>query len=654
MLPVRNTESRHARSDGTVAAGSTARSDVARPGIDPASTPSAGGFVPSSDTLRFLQATAGNGAVGGLLGVPHVSPAGAVIALQRQPPLGEAPAAHRTLRRGSTGLDVTEVQGKLNRVDPVPEPLVLDGIFGRLTKAAVIRFQESTGLDPDGVVGPLTHAALDAAAAAAPPLRPTLVLGDQGPDVGIAQQKLNSSGAAIPRLPIEAVFDAATMAAVMNFQVTHMGVFPTGVIDRLTWAALEAAAPGGGVVDESGTPVEQHVDTSGGSSTGVPNPGTSLHRIVGPGGVTNGPAVEELQQKLNIVRRAAGVTPLLVESAVFSAADATALRSYQASKSLAQTGVGDIPTWNAIDVDAPAATVGAVSRAWKEEVGGNPRIGMTSDYSWRLGAGELHVTAKVNFTGNPPAPAWFQFVRDKWNRFKAWNIGTDEFLDINFEMVQGTGPDAATVAVVAPPTTGRANAGRWFLSDTAAANTIPHEYGHLVGLRDEYQQHPADYVTVTGHEPPVGETAAPAGVTAAQVAQDEQNAMAARNSAAANTASVGRGMKQGAFAQQVVSAYTGLPAVNISAVAGPPAQTAMTTTGNLVRDLETALPPDPAGGPINKYNTIEVFTYTSGSLMGDPGRVTDPHDHGVQPRHVQEFIDVIARVKGGAWVAIER
>ena len=370
--------------------------------------------------------------------------------------------------------------------------------------------------------------------------------------------------------------------------------------------------------------------------------------------MTQGPAVEELQQKLNIVRTAAAITPLLVENGAFSAADAAALRTYQASKSLPQSGVGDIPTWNALDIDAPGATVGAVSRQWGEEVGGNPNIGMTSDYSWRIGAGEIHITAKVNFTGNPPAPTWFQFVRDTWNKFKAWKIGTDELLDINFEMIQGTGPDAATVKVVAPPKTGRANAGQWFLADTAAANTVPHEYGHLVGLRDEYQQHPADYVTVTGHEPPVGETAAPAGVTALQVAQDEQNAMVARNSAAANTASVGRGMKQGAFAQQVVDAYAGLPAVAVPAAVGPPVQTAMTTTGNLVRDLEKALPPDPDGGPINKYNTIEVFTYSSGSLMGDPTRTNDPHDHGVQPRHVQEFLDILDRVKGGTWVALER
>jgi hypothetical protein len=46
---------------------------------------------------------------------------------------------------------------------------------------------------------------------------------------------------------------------------------------------------------------------------------------------------------------------------------------------------------------------------------------------------------------------------------------------------------------------------------------------------------------------------------------------------------------------------------------------------------------------------IQVLTYSSGSMMGDPSRVTDPHDHGVQPRHVQEFADLVAAARGGSW-----
>ena len=54
-----------------------------------------------------------------------------------------------------------EVQKILARLGYKPGPI--DGIWGRRTAAAVRSFQIASGLDPDGVVGPLTTAALVAA-----------------------------------------------------------------------------------------------------------------------------------------------------------------------------------------------------------------------------------------------------------------------------------------------------------------------------------------------------------------------------------------------------------------------------------------------------------------------------------------------------------
>ena len=62
------------------------------------------------------------------------------------------------LRRGSRGRAVTELQTKL-KASFVPF-LVVDGIFGRATEEVVRGFQEAKNLTPDGVVGPLTWAAL--------------------------------------------------------------------------------------------------------------------------------------------------------------------------------------------------------------------------------------------------------------------------------------------------------------------------------------------------------------------------------------------------------------------------------------------------------------------------------------------------------------
>ena len=56
------------------------------------------------------------------------------------------------LRVGSTGASVRLVQGRLN--------VTVDGSFGSRTDAAVRAFQSSNGLRSDGIVGPLTAAAL--------------------------------------------------------------------------------------------------------------------------------------------------------------------------------------------------------------------------------------------------------------------------------------------------------------------------------------------------------------------------------------------------------------------------------------------------------------------------------------------------------------
>ncbi len=64
----------------------------------------------------------------------------------------------RMLRRGSRGNDVAEVQVRLSELGYIPGPI--DGIFGPKTEAAVIRFQKDRGLNPDGIVGPLTYQAL--------------------------------------------------------------------------------------------------------------------------------------------------------------------------------------------------------------------------------------------------------------------------------------------------------------------------------------------------------------------------------------------------------------------------------------------------------------------------------------------------------------
>jgi len=69
------------------------------------------------------------------------------------------------LKRGSSGSDVLTLQSTLKQLGF--DPNGVDGTFGPGTEAAVIAFQKSKGLTPDGMVGPNTMAALQSGAAVA-------------------------------------------------------------------------------------------------------------------------------------------------------------------------------------------------------------------------------------------------------------------------------------------------------------------------------------------------------------------------------------------------------------------------------------------------------------------------------------------------------
>lgn len=77
--------------------------------------------------------------------------------------LGEA-----TIGTGSSGDEVRRIQqilqGQGYNVGPV------DGLYGPQTQSAVVAFQKTKGLMPDGIVGPLTWAALQGIPPAPAPL----------------------------------------------------------------------------------------------------------------------------------------------------------------------------------------------------------------------------------------------------------------------------------------------------------------------------------------------------------------------------------------------------------------------------------------------------------------------------------------------------
>ncbi|RXZ49847.1 peptidoglycan-binding domain-containing protein [Agromyces binzhouensis] len=612
----------------------------------PAPTPSSS--APSPAGAIGLQRLVGNGARQGAL-------VGRLLQVQRQP---IAPPAKPTLRTGSRGQFVKEAQRKLSRLQASVGPLVEDGQFGALTEGSVRTFQGTRGIPPTGVLDGTAWTALDGAFAALPaPVRAVLVPGADHVDVGFAQQKLNALGIS-PRLVVNAVYGPEMQPAIIAIEALVLHRWPTSRIDADVWRVLDTASPGGFIALEglSASPIEQHTASGTANPLGVQVPGTSLHPVVGAGGILRGAAVRELQQKLNT----AGASPALAVDGRFGPLTTAAVRAFQTGRvpPLPASGIADAATWTALDAVAPASTVGFIERQWREEVGGatyGNTGGNASRYSWEIDGDRMVVTVAVNFTGLAPRAVWFSHVPRVWDRFAAVRDVPPRRVNLEFRLVRGSGPAAMTVDVRAG--TGRSNAGRWFRNDPTSESTVPHEFGHLIGLQDEYQQRPGDYVRITGHEPPVGATTGPAGVAPATIAANLQAAMLARNAANARTAAAG--VTMGAFAQRVVAAYAALPLGGIApalpavpaspGVPALPALPAYTLTTDLVTDLDRSL-----RGTADRYETIQVFTYTSGSIMGDPRRAPDIHDHGAEPRHIAEFLGILGRTLGGTFRGEER
>ena len=147
--------------------------------------------------------------------------------------LGMAKQASAAVKQGDRGTEVVELQQRLQKLGYFKSKAT--GYFGPLTKQALLKFQQSQGLTPDGVAGASTQEYLNKQAQGKEPPSPTWQLGDRGAKVSEIQKTLAMAG--YPS-STNGVFDQQTQEAVKLFQQAQ-GLTVDGVIGKKTLVALE-------------------------------------------------------------------------------------------------------------------------------------------------------------------------------------------------------------------------------------------------------------------------------------------------------------------------------------------------------------------------------------------------------------------------------
>ena len=135
---------------------------------------------------------------------------------------------------GDTGDDIKMLQRWLNLHGAAPQ-LVVDGIFGSKSDAAVTAFKQKHGLAHDGVTCIQTWTALIVPPPAVALELKTISLRDTGILVQLVQRLLYTAG--LTPWGIDGIFGTSTDETVRTFQASK-GLVVDGIVGTKTWAAL--------------------------------------------------------------------------------------------------------------------------------------------------------------------------------------------------------------------------------------------------------------------------------------------------------------------------------------------------------------------------------------------------------------------------------
>ena len=248
-------------------------------------------------------------------------------------------------------------------------------------------------------------------------------------------------------------------------------------------------------------------------------------------------------------------------------------------------------------------------------------------------------------------------IKQIWSTFKAVNHSDPKkkSVNLNFEAKRGGKDHTVDVFQFDPALKkadrpqSRSNSGTWYTIDPRRS-MAPHEFGHLIGLADEYNRVEEHYLNVTGEEPAVGDTAGlrrrrdedrrdikaklPLDDKLTAPIDASNDARWGANLAAVITAALGR--KQGGFSRLVAQEYA-------KANGGASVYTDIQKAFN-----DKSVP----GFQDNLSASVTPFLYSNRSLMGTMettpakgagGKGAPDHEHPIEPRHVQPFVNLLAK-----------
>lgn len=284
-------------------------------------------------------------------------------------------------------------------------------------------------------------------------------------------------------------------------------------------------------------------------------------------------------------------------------------------------------------VGEPPSATGRVDQPLREEdFEGGTAVG-GAHYSWGVIENLLWVEVRMRFQPAPP-PAnrlnfWLHTIRDTWNRFHAVNTATNERVYIRFQPEPVTGNQHVTINVLSGTGEGhgeRANEYNWYAGEAFGLQAA-HEFGHIIGLQDEYHRLNADLERITGTRRGPGRHPNMRPQEFVERLHAALHAPAPNSNRDPLVGPLIQGIETGSWTDAVALDYRATYHID------------------LYDEIRRQMP-----GSWIQASTINLFFPAADSIMGMEGGI-----QGITPRpyHMREFVRLIASVRGGRWEARE-